>query len=177
MKNDRWIIPLHRQRRGEESEGAEEEMNTALADSLPVIDFTIPGDPIAKGRPRFAKRGNFVATFTPKKTSEYERLVKLCSYQAMFGRAPFDAPIYLAVDIYLPIPTSWSKRKQIAAAKGEIGATKKPDADNVLKAVKDAMNGIVYTDDSRVTDVVIRKRYSPTPRVHVMAKVLPLALA
>lgn len=141
------------------------------------IVFTIPGAPVAKGRAKFARRGNFVTTYTPKETVQYENLVRLAAKEAMGTGEPFDLPIALTVAIYLPIPQSWSKKKQEKARLGLVGATKKPDADNVLKALKDGMNGVVYVDDSRITDVVLQKRYASAPRVDVIARTLDLEVA
>jgi Holliday junction resolvase RusA-like endonuclease len=53
-----------------------------MTNSTP-ISFTIPGEPVAKGRAKFARRGNFVTTYTPDKTARYENLVKLAAQQAM----------------------------------------------------------------------------------------------
>jgi Holliday junction resolvase RusA-like endonuclease len=141
------------------------------------IVFTVPGTPIAKGRAKFARRGAFVTTYTPKETVQYENLVRLAAQEAMAGADPFDTPVALTVAIYLPIPQSWSKKKQEKARTGLIGATKKPDADNVLKALKDGMNGVVYIDDARITDVTLQKRYALSPRVDVVARSLDLETA
>ena len=59
-------------------------------------------------------------------------------------------------------------RKEKARA-GEICATKKPDADNVLKAIKDAMNDVVYADDAQVVEISLIKVYGDDPRVEVAA--------
>lgn len=67
--------------------------------------------------------------------------------------------------IRLPIPQSWPKRKQAAALAGTEYPTKKPDADNVIKAIFDALNGVVWHDDTRVVDMVVRKRYAAVPGV------------
>lgn len=48
--------------------------------------------------------------------------------------------------------------------------TKKPDADNVLKAVFDGMNGVVWVDDVQACGVVLRKRYAETPGVTVVVR-------
>ena len=132
-----------------------------------MIIFDIPGQPVAKGRPRFARRGAFVSTYTPKKTEVYENLVKAAAFTAMAGRSPLVCPVILHVVINLQIPVSWSKRKQAKAAIGEVAATKKPDADNVLKSVKDGVNGVVWRDDSQVIQVMLTKRYSEIPSVAV----------
>ena len=133
-----------------------------------AVEFLIPGQPVAKGRPKFARRGNFTTTYTPEKTVNYETLVKLSAAEVMAGNAPMVGPLHLRLVINLQIPQSWSKKRQAMAEAGQIAATKKPDADNVLKAVKDGMNAIVYCDDAQVVELAITKRYSITPGVHVV---------
>ena len=130
------------------------------------ITFTIPGEPVAKARARFARRGNFVTTYTPDKTARYENLVKLAAQQAMAGVAPIEGAVSLTMRAYFSIPVSWGMKKQRAAALGEIMHTKRPDLDNVVKAIKDGANGVAWKDDSQVVDVHASKRYG-TPRVEV----------
>lgn len=141
------------------------------------VVFAIPGQPVAKGRPKFARQGSFVRTYTPEKTATYENLVKLFATQAMAGLPPIEGPVELWLDINLQIPTSWSKKRQRDAAAGLVAATKKPDADNVLKAVKDGMNGIVWLDDAQAVEYRISKRYSTSPCVQVSVEQLPLQAA
>ncbi|WGS53551.1 RusA family crossover junction endodeoxyribonuclease [Paraburkholderia sp. D15] len=145
------------------------------------IVFSVPGTPVAKGRAKSSSRIDvgqngqqrvFTRHYTPETTVKYENLVRLAAQEAMRGAEPFDRPVELTVAIYLPIPQSWSKKKQEKARTGLIGATKKPDADNVLKALKDGMNGVVYVDDARITDVLLKKRYALSPRVDVVARQL-----
>jgi Holliday junction resolvase RusA-like endonuclease len=135
-----------------------------------MIAFTIPGQPVAKGRPKFARRGAHVVAYTPAKTASYENLVKLAATTAMCGAQPTAAPVALSVTLNLQIPASWSKKRRDAAVAGAICATKKPDADNVLKGIKDGCNGIVWADDAQVVRIVLDKRYSETPCavVHVV---------
>lgn len=132
-----------------------------------IISFQIPGQPIAKGRPRFARRGNFTVAYTPEKTVGYENLVKFAAAEAMAGAVPSEKPISLELLLELQIPMSWSKAKQERAKSGAVRATKKPDADNVLKAIKDACNGIVWRDDAQVVDITIKKLYAVSPCARV----------
>lgn len=153
--------------------------NPLFDESRPLrrVVFAIPGQPVAKGRPKFARQGSFVRTYTPEKTATYENLVKLFATQAMSGRPPIEGPVELWLDINLQIPASWSKKRQRDAAAGLVAATKKPDADNVLKAVKDGMNGIVWLDDAQAVEYRISKRYSTSPCVQVSVEQLPLQAA
>jgi Holliday junction resolvase RusA-like endonuclease len=135
-----------------------------------MTTFTIPGQPVPKGRPKFARRGAHVVAYTPAKTASYENLVKLAAAEAMCGMRPTARPVALSVTLNLQVPASWSKKRHAAAVAGSICATKKPDADNVLKGIKDGCNGIVWADDAQVVRIMIEKRYSETPSavVHVV---------
>lgn len=142
------------------------------------IIFSVPGQPVAKGRPIIGMgfHGRPTAR-TPAKTLVFENLVKLAAQQAMAGQPPIEGPVELWLDINLQIPASWSKKRQRDAAAGLVAATKKPDADNVLKAVKDGMNGIVWLDDAQAVEYRISKRYSTSPCVQVSVEQLPLQAA
>lgn len=131
------------------------------------IEFTIPGIPVGKGRPRAAKRGKHVTLYTPAKTVTYENTAALFASQAMTGRPPFSGPMCVFMDIMLPIPGSWSKKRQEAARTGKEWPTKKPDMDNVIKGIFDAMNGIVWADDVQVVALNVGKMYSDSPGVVV----------
>ncbi|KGE06462.1 endodeoxyribonuclease RusA [Burkholderia gladioli] len=151
-----------------------------LIASSPVarrVEFVVPGKPIAKGRPRFSRQGGYVRTHTPEATERYENLVKIAAGTAMRGSAPFDGPVRLVVNIGMAIPASWSQKRQVAAAAGLIGATKKPDWSNVVKAIEDGMNGVVFADDSQVIDCWVSKRYVRAPAVRVEAVELNLQRA
>ncbi|KVP48413.1 RusA family crossover junction endodeoxyribonuclease [Burkholderia ubonensis] len=131
------------------------------------VEFVVPGKPVAKGRPRFARHGAHVRTFTPEATERYENLVKMAARAAMRDTQPYEGPVRLIVNIGLPIPASWSAKRQDAAAAGAIGATKKPDWSNVAKSIEDGLNGIVYVDDAQIVDGSVSKRYTRTPGVRV----------
>ena len=136
-----------------------------------LIDFTVPGQPYGKGRPRAGKtRAGKVVLYTPEKTVSYEYLVAIVAQQAMKGRPLLTGPVDVFMSISLEIPASWSKLKQQRALAGQIRPTTKPDIDNVEKAIYDAVNGIVWKDDVQVVDVAKRKQYSLTPGVVVQIK-------
>lgn len=134
-----------------------------------TLHFTIPGEPVAKGRARSFVRNGHVAHYTPEKTARYENLVRLAAQQAMAGGAPIEGPVHLVVSACLGIPVSWSLKKQRAAAVGEIRPTKKPDLDNIVKAIKDGMNGVTWRDDAQVVEVEASKTYGQ-PCVKVVVR-------
>lgn len=131
------------------------------------LTFTVPGQPFAKGRPKFARQGGFVRAYTPEKTVAYETLVKLAAGEAMAGAAPMQGPLSLMLRLYVAIPKSTAKRDRAAIEAGRFLPTKKPDIDNVLKAISDALNGIAYDDDAQLVTVTVTKLYADTPRAEV----------
>jgi Holliday junction resolvase RusA-like endonuclease len=132
-------------------------------DNPKTISFTIPGAPVGKGRPRFARRGRFTAVYTPEKTASFENLVKLKAEEAMQGSSPIAGAVSVELTLCVPIPASFSKKKRAAALNDEIFPTTKPDCSNVQKGVEDAMNGIVYNDDKQIVRVLVKKFYAETP--------------
>lgn len=135
---------------------------------LPGVAFVVPGKPTGKGRPRAVARGKFVRMYTPEATATYESIVALAASQAMAGQPLIAGPVEVVMRMVLPIPVSWSKRKQADALAGTLMPGTKPDMDNVVKAIFDAINGIVWNDDVQVVDLQARKRYGATPCVSVI---------
>ncbi|WP_186121474.1 RusA family crossover junction endodeoxyribonuclease [Burkholderia gladioli] len=150
---------------------------SSVPGALRSVAFEVLAIPVPKARPRFARRGARVTTYTPAKTESYEGHVKFMARLAMRSTPPYTGPVRLVIYIAVPIPASWSRKRQAEAAAGEIGATKKPDEDNVVKALKDAMNGIVYLDDSQVVSNHIEKFYAREPGVRIEATELNLKRA
>lgn len=140
---------------------------------LPSIAFTIPGQPVAKGRPIAGRSfGGHTTLRTPVKTVAYEGLVAHACSEAMKGSEPLSGPLALDLAIGVQIPASWSKKKQAAAVAGEVRPTKKPDLDNIVKSVCDGMNGVAYADDSQIVAMGVRKFYTQTPGVQVLLRVI-----
>ena len=131
------------------------------------VEFVVPGQPVGKGRPRIGKVGQHARMFTPAKTVSYEGLVAHSAQQAMAGRAPIDTPVTVALRIECQVPASWSAKKQRMALTGEIRPGTKPDADNVVKALFDGLNAVLWRDDALVCELHMRKLYSSTPCLRV----------
>ena len=137
------------------------------------IAFTVPGEPQGKGRARVGTIGGHARMFTPAKTVAYEGLIAHAAQQAMRGAPPLECDCRLEVDIVCSVPASWSNRKRQQALAGFIRPAKKPDADNVVKAVCDGMNGVVWKDDVQAIEGSWRKTYGHTPGLHVRVAVVP----
>lgn len=125
--------------------------------------ITIIGDPVPKQRPRFAN-GH---TYTPKKTKDYEQMV----HDAwIWGeKETYHGAVEITVRAYLKIPKSVSKAVRRMMEEGERRPTKRPDLDNLLKAVQDGLNGAAYDDDSQIVRAVSEKWYGD-PRVEIEVK-------
>lgn len=128
------------------------------------ISFTVPGDPIGKGRPRFVRATGH--TYTPPKTKEYEERVRRAYPGAKYAD---DAMLRLEIDAFFPVPKSKRKSEKEKMAANIIRPVKKPDADNVIKAIMDALNGAAYHDDAQIVEVRCRKWYAQNddPRVEI----------
>jgi crossover junction endodeoxyribonuclease RusA len=97
---------------------------------MPFLMLNIPGDPIAKGRPRAGKNG---VIYTPRRTKDAEKVIKDMAATGMDGDAPLEGPLGIEVHFYCA-----TKRRT--------------DGDNLLKLVTDALNKVVYADDSQIVE-------------------------
>lgn len=151
-----------------------------------TISFFVPGLPVGKGRHRSAplmKNGKpvigkggrpIIIHHSDPKTVQYENLVALIGREEMGGRNPFAGAIEITLRILLKIPKSMPKYKREKVAAGSLVPISKPDVDNVEKAICDALNHIVWIDDSQIVDVAKRKRFSEKPGVVVTIQELDI---
>lgn len=128
--------------------------------------FTVHGEPVGKGRPRFSRAGKFVHTYTPEKTRDYEQRVAQL-YRVTGGKSIGAQPVLLVINAFFAVPKSASKKAREAMLSGETPCMKKPDADNIIKCIADALNGVAYDDDKQITKVLFSKQYSDSPRVEI----------
>lgn len=124
------------------------------------IRFTVYGIPKPKARARTVKNKHTGTThsFTPDTTATWEQSVLI---QALENKPqqPWDNPIGMGLVFNLPRPKSVSKKRRWPYVK--------PDLDNLAKCIQDALNGVYYTDDSRICEMMIRKQYGQNPGVEV----------
>ncbi len=121
-----------------------------------MIVYEIPGNPIPLKRHRHSgKKG-----YDPQK-KEKEGLQWNIKMQIK-GLFPAHTAIKLVIEYHMPIPKSYSKRKAKECLQGP--HTKKPDLSNLLKFTEDSLNGIVWEDDSLISEIEARKFYSHTPK-------------
>lgn len=136
-----------------------------------LITLTVPGAPVAKGRPKITTQGKFARAYTPAKTRRYEDLIRIAAAEVMQDRAPLLGAILLSVTAFVQAPKSLSKKARAEAMDGTRKPVTRPDADNYAKAALDGCNGILFRDDSQVTDLIVRKRYSERPRLVITMEI------
>ena len=128
------------------------------------LSFTIPGEPVGKGRPKFTMAGR---AYTPAKTAKYENLVRLAFYEKYSDWKPYEDAVSIKINSYFPIPGSWSKKKKSMAILMKIFKISRPDLDNIIKSVCDGLNEVAWKDDAQIYELYARKAYSENPRTEV----------
>ena len=117
---------------------------------------TVEGTIVAKARPRVCRYG----TYTPKKTKDYEQLIRN-NYMAQDGTF-FEKgiPVQISIKAYKKPPKSTTKKNLKLIEQGLFLWVNKPDIDNICKSVLDALNGIAYADDGQVIKIRASKEYT-----------------
>ncbi len=129
--------------------------------------FEVKTKPKGKGRPRFVRRGNFVSTYTPKTTKEYEETIRNAFLEQCKGQYDKEYTGLIKVSIWAYFAPSKSLSK--AKKKELIGQPhlKKPDVDNLAKSILDALNGVAWKDDSQIGALLVCKLYGEEDKVTV----------
>lgn len=138
--------------------------------SANAVIFTVPGTPQGKGRPRAGKnkRGQTVI-YTPGRTAAYENLIKACWFGAAHRKKAGKHPVQVDITAYFRPPERASRKlwEKLLANSWADRPTRKPDADNIVKAVLDALNKAAYDDDSQVTGISVCKLWGEVARLEI----------
>ena len=134
-----------------------------------LVTFKVPGKPQGKGRPRFARVGKFVRTYTDSKTKTNEDTIKQIASIAMGASKPLETALEAFIYISLAIPPSYSKKRKEACLNGSEKPTTRGDIDNFCKQVMDSCNGIIYVDDRQIISLHSTKVYGE-PYIEVIIK-------
>lgn len=132
------------------------------------IKFTVPGQPVPQGRPRFTTKP-FMRTYDPPQSAKYKRKVKKFA-DKIAPDEPLKGELLVEVLIFKETLKSFSKVKKKAAEAKTLRPITKPDADNYAKGILDAVKGVLWEDDGQVVDLVTRKFYSEIPRAEITVK-------
>lgn len=121
-----------------------------------MTTFTVCGPVRGKARPRFDRKTGHA--YTPDATREYEAMIQAAYFLAHGAKA--EGPVSVSMTAYQALPKRATKAMREAAERGAIWPIRKPDLDNVIKIVLDALNGCAYTDDTQVVQLEARKEYA-----------------
>lgn len=110
------------------------------------------------GAVRMTQRGKFVNKQAIKYLN-YKSAVRL-SAQSQYKGELIDTPIEVECRFYFSPPKSYTKTKLKQISSKQMLYTKKPDVDNLFKGVTDALNGVIYKDDSQIIKATMYKEYS-----------------
>jgi Holliday junction resolvase RusA-like endonuclease len=116
-----------------------------------MINFFVPGDPVAQGRPRAFRVGNSIGMFDPKKSKEWKKTV---AQVAGLQRNRFQEGLLEMRLAFFLVPPKTMKRPDL------MFHSKRPDLDNLCKAICDALNGICFKDDSQICKLTAVKSYT-----------------
>lgn len=135
---------------------------------VPKEAWTYPRDPRA---PKYMTEAGvkkiWIQQYPDPQTESYESVVSEYAGLLMRGNPPTTKPLALMVHAFREIPMSWSARDREGALVGAIRPTSRPDGDNYLKMVQDALNKVVYMDDSQIVNASVLKEYSDKPALRI----------
>ena len=130
-----------------------------------IVTFTVPGKPFAKQRARATRQGRM---YTPKETVSFERVVGQLATRHF--PEPITGPERLTVIATFVPPASWSSKKRaVFLGKPHV---QRPDLDNCVKAISDALNRIAWADDGQVAEVMARKAWGEVEQTIVQVRAL-----
>lgn len=125
------------------------------------IDEAITG----KSRPRMNTCTG--RAYTPTKTKNYEYLVRQLFVYKYPQFQPIEKRVKILIIVYFELPKQRSKLQEAEMLSNQISPTKKPDIDNIIKIILDAMNKFAFKDDTQVTKLEVEKKYARSPKVYV----------
>lgn len=124
-----------------------------------ALTITVPGVAQPKDRARGHGAGR---PHTTQRTRSAEEWLRAHAIEQI-GQPCLEGALALAVAIVLPVPPSWPAKRRSEALAGAAWPIGRPDADNYLKLVCDALNGVAWRDDCQVVQASVAKRYGAEP--------------
>lgn len=132
-----------------------------------MISLTIYGDPVPAGRPRFTRMGH---AYDPKKSRDYKQIVALEAKKQYRGPLIEDVPLEVYIAAYRENQKQTSKIERVRREHKQSVPLKKPDTDNYVKSILDALTGVIWKDDNIIYHIDAYKFYSETPRIEVVIR-------
>lgn len=134
--------------------------------------FEFDIEPVEQARPRATRFGKGIRLYDPEKVKVYKQQLGYLARQAMQERGldPFDGPLEVYMVFYRPVQASISKKERSRRLSGVHRPTVKPDLSNYIKALEDALNGILWVDDNLIISLEAKKFYAEQPHLIVEVK-------
>lgn len=130
-----------------------------------VYEFEVIGDIKGKARPRVNTYTN--KAYTPTNTKDYELLIKQYFKMKYPRYIPFENRVSVKILAQFKIPKNTSKKNMENMLEGNISPTKKPDIDNIVKIILDALNTMAFKDDNQITKLEVEKIYGTEEKIFV----------
>ena len=130
------------------------------------MKITIPIEPVSQLRPRATSRGGHTRVYDPPKVKTYKDSVRAFLKDYPIKRFS-DVELDVKAKFYLPVQKNISKKERERKLSHKVRPCKKPDIDNLQKSLLDALNGIVWDDDAKITHIEAWKFYSEKPRTEI----------
>lgn len=120
------------------------------------IRITIPGAPVAQGRPRFSTQGGFPRAYDPAKSRKWKKAaaVYMLAARQAAGAGVLTGAVRVEIVAVFACPTSDHRKRAPVARRRH---TKRPDAENCAKAALDAASGVIFEDDAQVCELQVVK--------------------
>lgn len=130
-----------------------------------IYEFEVPGKIIGKGRPRLNSYTGQV--YTPTRTKDYENLI-IQYFMLKYPRfKPFEGRVSVEITANFEVPKSTKKSDKALMLENKINPLKKPDIDNIVKIILDAMNECAFKDDTQITKLAVEKKYAQEESIYV----------
>ena len=138
--------------------------------------FEFDIEPVEQARPRATRMGKGIRVYDPKKVTVFKRQLGMLAKQQMLDRGmePFDGPLEVCMEFHRPVQASISQKERSRRLSGVHRPTVKPDLSNYIKALEDALNGILWVDDNLIISLEAKKFYAEQPRLVVEVKRLTI---
>ena len=130
-----------------------------------VYEFEVVGDIKGKARPRV---NTYTGTaYTPTPTKDYENLIKQY-FKIKYPRyVPLEGRVGIKISAIFDVPKTTTKKDRVLIEEGKLSPTKKPDIDNIVKIVLDALNKMAFKDDNQITKLEVEKLYGQEEKIVV----------
>ena len=129
------------------------------------FEFEVIGDIKGKARPRV--NTYTCKAYTPENTKDYEMLIKQY-FKIKYPRyVPLENRVFVKIIAQFKIPKTATKKDKELIKQGKLSPTKKPDIDNIVKIILDALNKMAFKDDNQITKIEIEKIYSEEEKIYV----------